>query len=219
MGIGAEKRQCLSPASFSAHRKLAQIRPKKARNPPPGQGCYPPSKEAAQRLTGANRGYFCAEVLWDDATSRRKRMCAFTACVRFLRRRGPAGLRCSFVHLPNRQNLLQSLSRYGTISSTNLNLKGVLNMKFPFYDAPNTATITCCHILENGEPILYVSHDEDDGMWQFLCGKAHETDEAKLVSLKSVFDLDNSVGILKDMPCGYYAERKAQDDEWSVRKR
>ena len=92
-------------------------------------------------------------------------------------------------------------------------------MKFPFYDAPNTATITCCHILENGEPILYVSHDEDDGMWQFLCGKAHETDEAKLVSLKSVFDLDNSVGILKDMPCGYYAERKAQDDEWSVRKR
>jgi len=71
----------------------------------------------------------------------------------------------------------------------------------------------------NGEPILYVSHDEDDGMWQFLCGKAHETDEAKLVSLKSVFDLDNSVGILKDMPCGYYAERKAQDDEWSVRKR
>jgi len=98
-------------------------------------------------------------------------------------------------------------------------MKGVLNMKFPFYDAPNTATITCCHILENGEPILYVSHDEDDGMWQFLCGKAHETDEAKLVSLKSVFDLDNSVGILKDMPCGYYAERKAQDDEWSVRKR
>lgn len=81
-------------------------------------------------------------------------------------------------------------------------------MKFPFYDAPNTATITCCHILENGEPILYVSHDEDDGMWQFLCGKAHETDEAKLVSLKSVFDLDNSVGILKDMPCGTMLKEK-----------
>lgn len=91
-------------------------------------------------------------------------------------------------------------------------------MKFPFYDVPNTATITCCHIIENGEPILYVSHDEDDGMWQFLCGKTHGTDEAKLVSLKSIFDLDNSVGILKDMPCGYYAERKTQNDEWRVRK-
>lgn len=98
-------------------------------------------------------------------------------------------------------------------------IKETLHMDFPFYDAPDTAAIICCHIINDGKPILYVSHDEDDGMWQFLCGKAHETDEAKLVSLKSVFDLDNSVGILKDMPCGYYAERKAQDDEWSVRKR
>lgn len=81
-------------------------------------------------------------------------------------------------------------------------------MKFPFYDSPDTATIICCHILERQAPILYVSHDEDDGMWQFLCGETHETDEANLVSLKWVFDLDNSVNTLKDMPCGYYAERK-----------
>ena len=52
-------------------------------------------------------------------------------------------------------------------------------MEFPFYDAPNTATIICCHIINGEEPILFVSHDEDDGMWQFLCGKAHETDDAK----------------------------------------
>lgn len=92
-------------------------------------------------------------------------------------------------------------------------------MKSPFYDAPNTAVITCCHITDNGTPILYVSHDEDDGMWQFLCGKTHETDEAKLVSLKSVFDLDDSVGILKDMPCGCYAERKTENDDWIIKKR
>lgn len=70
-------------------------------------------------------------------------------------------------------------------------------MKFPFYDSPDTATIICCHILERQAPILYVSHDEDDGMWQFLCGETHETDEANLVSLKWVFDLDNSVNTLK----------------------
>lgn len=90
---------------------------------------------------------------------------------------------------------------------------------FPFYDAPNVATIICCHILDDGKPILYVSHDEDDGMWQFLCGSAHETAEARLVSLKSVFDLDHSVGVLKDMPCGCYAERKTQKDNWIVKKR
>ena len=36
-------------------------------------------------------------------------------------------------------------------------------LSFPFDDQQNTACIVCCHILE-GHPILYVSHDEDDGM-------------------------------------------------------
>ena len=65
--------------------------------------------------------------------------------------------------------------------------------EFPFYDAPNTAAIICCHIMENEAPILQ--------------------------SLKWVFDYDNSIGDLKDMPCGYYAERKTQDDDWIIRKR
>ena len=95
----------------------------------------------------------------------------------------------------------------------------MLHMDFPFYDAPDTATIICCHIIDDDEPILYVSHDEDDGMWQFLCGSRHDIDEARVVSLKEVFDLDNSVGVLKDMPCGYYAERKTQNDTWLVKKR
>lgn len=92
-------------------------------------------------------------------------------------------------------------------------------MEYPFYDAPNTATIICCHVVSKEEYILYVSHDEDDGMWQFLCGKTHETDEARLVSMKYVFELDNSVGLLKDMPCGYYATRENQEDNWVIRKR
>ena len=52
-----------------------------------------------------------------------------------------------------------------------------------------------------------------------MCGSTHDTDEAKIVSLNEVFDLDNSVGVLKDMPCGYYAERKAQNDNWLMKKR
>lgn len=91
-------------------------------------------------------------------------------------------------------------------------------MEFPFYDEPNTATIICCHIIDDEVPILYVSHDEDDGMWQFLCGETHNEEEAMLVSLKYVFDLDNSVGELKDMPCGFYAERLSRQDNWVIRK-
>lgn len=91
-------------------------------------------------------------------------------------------------------------------------------MEFPFYDAPDTATIICCHIMENEAPILYVSHDEDDGMWQFLCGKPHDTDEARIVSLKWVFESDHSIGMLRDMPCGCCAERETQNDSWVIRK-
>ena len=37
--------------------------------------------------------------------------------------------------------------------------------KFPFKDKPNIACITCSHILDENKPILYVSHDYDDGCW------------------------------------------------------
>ena len=85
-----------------------------------------------------------------------------------------------------------------------INLGGVV-MKFPFSDAPNTASITCYHTIEENEPILYVSHDEDDGMWQFLCNKQHNVSEGRIVSLYSIFVLDSTVAELAEMPCGYFA--------------
>jgi len=92
------------------------------------------------------------------------------------------------------------------------------SIEFPFYDAPNTATFTCCHVMENNEPIVYVSHDEDDGAWQFLCGKKHEENEARIVSLYSIYLKDKSIEALADMPCGYCAERKDKNAEWIIVK-
>ena len=63
--------------------------------------------------------------------------------------------------------------------------------RFPFADSPDTAVITCHHVLE-GSPILRVTHDADDGMWQFLCGHVHETDEARVISLQEALTLDAS---------------------------
>ena len=91
-------------------------------------------------------------------------------------------------------------------------------MKFPFEDAPNMATITCCHVIDREKPILYVSHDADDGMWQFLCGEVHELEDGKIVSLYKIFDMDNTVGALYKMPCGYCAERAAVTEGWTVKK-
>ena len=91
-------------------------------------------------------------------------------------------------------------------------------MKFPFEDAPNMATITCCHVIDSEKPIFKESHDADDGMWQFLCGEVHELEDGKIVSLYKIFDMDNTVGALYKMPCGYCAERAAVTEGWIVRK-
>ncbi len=89
-------------------------------------------------------------------------------------------------------------------------------MKYPFMDPPNTACITCCHIMDGTDYIRFVSHDDEDGMWQFLCGRKHETEDARLVSLESIFEIDNSVGELADMPCGHQAERDTENSIWDV---
>ena len=91
-------------------------------------------------------------------------------------------------------------------------------VKFTFKDAKNTATLTCCHVLEGSRDILYASHDEDDGMWQFLCGGLHQEDDARIISLREAFELDNSISELSNIPYGSYAERKSRQDKWSINK-
>lgn len=95
--------------------------------------------------------------------------------------------------------------------------KKVVN--FPFYDAPNTATIVCCHVLDKEKPILYASHDEEDGIWQFLCGEPHDNDEARLIALEEAFEIDNSIGELKDMYYGYCATRESRESSWIIEKK
>lgn len=91
-------------------------------------------------------------------------------------------------------------------------------MEFPFEDAPNTATLTCCHVIEEDAPILYASHDEDDGMWQFLCGAVHKESEARIVSLYSIYAKDRTVAQLADIPCGCSAKRRDKYSEWIIRE-
>lgn len=78
---------------------------------------------------------------------------------------------------------------------------------FPFDDDPHTACIVCSHVLDNNEPITCISHDED-GMWQFLCGKEHTMNDARIVSLEEVYALDPTIGEVADMPCGCYVNKK-----------
>ena len=80
-------------------------------------------------------------------------------------------------------------------------------MTFAFKDAPETACIVCQHVLAGENPITFISHDKEDGMWQFLCSEDHILEDVRLVSLAEAFQIDESIGQVADLPCGCVVER------------
>lgn len=93
-----------------------------------------------------------------------------------------------------------------------------MNINFPFEDSPNTACITCCHVLNGNKPILYVSHDED-GCWQFLCGGQHMENDARIVSLADILDIDAAMIDLAQLDYGEYAEAEDETSDWIVKRK
>ena len=90
-------------------------------------------------------------------------------------------------------------------------------LSFYFDYQQNNSFILCFHILE-GIPILYLIHYEDDCMCKFLCGSNHNIEDASIVSLFEVYNIDYSICLLKDMPRGYYAIRENVESDWIVKK-
>lgn len=87
--------------------------------------------------------------------------------------------------------------------------------KYSFSDPENTACLTCNHVLDQGADIVYVTHDADDGMWQFLCGlEEHESEDAKMISLGQISKVDASVNDLHEMPLGFGATRENRNAKW-----
>jgi hypothetical protein len=88
----------------------------------------------------------------------------------------------------------------------------------PFKEAPNTACLVCRHILTDKLPILFVSHDADDGAWQFLCDvHSHDEENVSVIALHRAAALDSSLELVTDLPLGFIATRVAPDTEWDKR--
>jgi hypothetical protein len=97
--------------------------------------------------------------------------------------------------------------------------KKKIDTPYLFSDPENTACFTCVHVLEGNSPILHVTHDEDDGGWQFLCGQeSHTEEDAKIISIKEATEIDPSINGLYEMPLGVGAERETKDSEWKPYK-
>lgn len=50
------------------------------------------------------------------------------------------------------------------------------------------ACLICAHVLA-GSPIYLVSRD-DDGDWQFLCGRPHNSTDARVIGLSEAISLE-----------------------------
>ena len=90
--------------------------------------------------------------------------------------------------------------------------------EIPLFGRAQHACFTCRHVLEENRPIRYVSHDED-GYWQFLCGGNHTEEDARVVSLVSVWEMDESVGELAGLDYGESAEAADPADGWVIARK
>jgi len=90
---------------------------------------------------------------------------------------------------------------------------------WPFDDPKNVAVITLRQIIADGEPILHVSRDIEDGGWQFLGWGDPREEDARVVGLGTMVRLDPSIQELADLPPGWHAWREAANRPWQRGKK
>lgn len=89
-----------------------------------------------------------------------------------------------------------------------------MSKKWPFVDDRHTAVLTTSRVLERRNPVIYVTHDEEDGMWQFHDGESVSVKEGRIITLEEMLRLDPSVAKLADLPLGWVAWRDSPAEEW-----
>jgi hypothetical protein len=87
-----------------------------------------------------------------------------------------------------------------------------------FQDPPHTRVFLSQTVHDGIEPVIYVSHDAEDGAWQFL-GKSMADGGGPVIScFHHPIDGDSSLAELADLPLGWCAERSKVGQPWDRRK-
>ena len=85
---------------------------------------------------------------------------------------------------------------------------------WPFSDPPNVAVFTSKKIVDHGTWIQRVTHDSDDGAWQFHPYGGTDESEALVVSLETITQIDPSIFLLANLPLGWSASRNTKEGQW-----
>lgn len=89
-----------------------------------------------------------------------------------------------------------------------------------FKEADNTAVFTTKFVVNDKKEITYVTHEKEDGAWQFFSNDNFDNfeDVAKVVGLGEIVKIDATVLDIADMPEGFSAHRKFKGDKWIVQE-
>lgn len=87
-----------------------------------------------------------------------------------------------------------------------------------FKEPQNLAVFTTKQVVLERKQIIYVSHDIDDGAWQFLSEDDLKIDDAMIVSLQEVYQIDNTISDIVDLPLGWKAWRQSLEHPWQRAK-
>jgi hypothetical protein len=84
-----------------------------------------------------------------------------------------------------------------------------------FADAPHTGVFTTKRVMRDEEPIVYVSHDLEDGAWQFHGASESSRESISYVCFHHIVDKDSSIRELHDLPLGWRAWRDSPSAPWT----
>jgi len=83
-----------------------------------------------------------------------------------------------------------------------------------FDDPLDTMVFTTRRVAELKYPVLVVSHDAEDGAWQFLCGTTNDPKDGVTVSLASMLERHPELEELSDLARGWIAWRETEKSTW-----
>ena len=88
----------------------------------------------------------------------------------------------------------------------------LFNWRFP--DPPHTGVFLSETVHNGTEPVTYVSHDSEDGAWQFMGDTMRDGGGPVISCFHHPIDRDPSLAELADLPLGWYAERPKVGEPW-----
>ncbi len=83
-----------------------------------------------------------------------------------------------------------------------------------FAEPPSTVVVTLERILRGDSSLSLVTHDSEDGGWQFLDGEQVFEEDGTTVLLGEMVQFDPSLLELGDLAAGWYAWRDTPDQPW-----